>query len=124
MLRESIREGKITALKSGAIRALVDDGALQLDLFDERNLYEFAHEDDPGERQIVCRNSQLATLRAAKRRDLLKATVAQLDTVKHDSEDRGRAHLFLCMLAYDVKWHMSEAWRGLLFADLKAGSSV
>ena len=28
-----------------------------------------------------------------------------------------RAHLFLCMLAYYVKWHMSEAWRPLSFAD-------
>jgi len=28
-----------------------------------------------------------------------------------------QAHLFLCMLAYYVKWHMMEAWRPLLFAD-------
>lgn len=27
------------------------------------------------------------------------------------------AHLFLCMLAYYVKWHMTEAWRPLVFAD-------
>ena len=33
------------------------------------------------------------------------------------TEDRVRAHLFLCMLAYYVKWHMTEAWRPLLFAD-------
>lgn len=29
----------------------------------------------------------------------------------------GEGHLFLCMLAYYVKWHMMEAWRPLLFAD-------
>ncbi len=49
----------ITALKTGAIRTLVDAGAIQLDLFDERNLYEFTHEDFPGERLVVCRNPQL-----------------------------------------------------------------
>ena len=28
-----------------------------------------------------------------------------------------RAHIFLCMLAYYVEWHLREAWRPLLFAD-------
>ena len=28
-----------------------------------------------------------------------------------------RAHIFLCMLAYYVEWHMREAWRELMFAD-------
>lgn len=28
-----------------------------------------------------------------------------------------RAHIFLCMLAYYVEWHMREAWRELLFSD-------
>ena len=210
----------ISALKSGAIRKLVDAGCIQMDLFDERNLFEFAHEDYPGERLIVCRNPELAALRAHKRRSLLEATVAEVETVKrmvaqgrlkdaekigvrvgrvinkykvakhfvleisagafsfridedkvaaeaaldglyvirtsmprehltsadavrhykglseveqafrtlksddlkirpihHYSEKRVRAHLFLCMLAYYVKWHMSEAWRALLFAD-------
>lgn len=210
----------ITALKNGAIRKLADAGCIQMDLFDERNLFEFTHEDFPGERLIVCRNPQLAQLRTHKRRDLLAATVKELETVKrmvasgrlkdegkigvragrvvnkykmakhiildvgtgqfsfrideekvaeeatldglyvvrtsvpteqldtqdavryykdlshveaafrslksddlqirpihHRSEDRVRAHLFLCMLAYYVKWHMTEAWRGLLFAD-------
>jgi hypothetical protein len=210
----------ISALKSGAIRKLVDAGCIQMDLFDERNLFEFAHADYPGERLIVCRNPQLAELRIHKRRALLEATVAELETVKrmvtqgrlkdaekigvrvgrvinkykvakhfvleidagafsfridedkvateaaldglyvirtslpgetltsadavrhykglseverafrglksddlqirpihHYSEKRVRAHLFLCMLAYYVKWHMGEAWRALLFAD-------
>lgn len=210
----------ITALKGGAIRKLVDAGCIQMSLFDERNLFELGHEDFPGERLVVCRNPQLAELRAAKRRSLLAATTAELETVQrmvasgrlkdedkigvrvgkvvnkykmakhfvlqieparfafhideekvfaevaldglyvirtslpaqnvssdeavrhykglsraeaafralksdelkirpihHCSEDRVRAHLFLCMLAYYVKWHMGEAWRGLLFAD-------
>jgi hypothetical protein len=210
----------ITALKSGAIRQLAADGAIQMDLFDERNLFECTHDDFPGERLIACRNPQLAKLRAAKRRALLDATVAELETVQrmvatarlkdpdkigvrvgrvvnkykmakhvvldidaerfafrideervaaeaaldgiyvirtdlpaeqvdsaeavrhykglshvesafrslksddlqirpiyHHTEERVRAHLFLCMLAYYVKWHMGEAWRSLLFAD-------
>ena len=28
-----------------------------------------------------------------------------------------RSHIFLCMLAYYVEWHMREAWRELMFAD-------
>ena len=32
-------------------------------------------------------------------------------------ENRVRAHIFLCMLAYYVEWHMLEAWRPVLFSD-------
>jgi hypothetical protein len=71
----------ITALKSGAIRKLADGGALQLGLFDERNLIAFTHADFPGERLVACRNPDLARLRAAKRNDLIAATSAELDKV-------------------------------------------
>jgi hypothetical protein len=71
----------ITAMKSAQMRALVEDGALQMGLFDERNLFEFTHPDYPGERLVACRNGQLAQLRAAKRADLLRATAAELDKV-------------------------------------------
>ncbi len=37
--------------------------------------------------------------------------------IHHRLEDRVRAHIFICMLAYYVRWHMFEAWRPLLFAD-------
>lgn len=210
----------ITALKNGAIRKLVDAGAMQLGLFDEQSLFEFAHEDFPGERLVACRNPQLAELRAHKRRSLLAVTCKELEGVArmvsagrlkdpdkigvrvgrvinkykmakhfvleieaahfafaideekvaeeaaldgiyvirtslpvaavgrddavryykdlsrveaafrtlksddlqirpihHHSENRVRAHLFLCMLAYYVKWHMMASWRPLLFAD-------
>jgi hypothetical protein len=219
-LRERDAVEWITALKSGAIHRLLADGAIQLDLFDEVNLYECTHADFPGERLVVCRNPALAAQRAAKRRELIDATCAELARVQqmvangrlkdadkigvrvgrvinkykmakhlvltietarftfhideakvaeeatldglyvirtrlplaqvsaaeavrhykdlsqveaafrtlksadlrirpiyHHSEERVRAHLFLCMLAYYVKWHMSEAWRPLLFAD-------
>lgn len=72
----------ITALKSAQIRALAEEGGLQMGLFDEHNLFEFTHPDYPGERLVACRNPQLAQLRAAKRSDLLRATAAELDKVR------------------------------------------
>jgi len=219
-LRELEGLAWITALKSSQIRSLVEAEALQLGLFDERNLFELAHPDYPGERLIACRNAQLAKLRAHKRQALLEATELELerirariergrlkgqaaiglrvgrvlnkykvgkhfaleigdknfhfrrledqigaeaaldgiyvirtgvpkkqmsaaDTVRnykalahverafrslktvdlkvrpihHRLEGRVRAHIFLCMLAYYVEWHLLEAWRELLFAD-------
>ena len=37
--------------------------------------------------------------------------------IHHRLESRVRAHIFLCLLAYYVEWHLIEAWRPLLFAD-------
>ena len=37
--------------------------------------------------------------------------------IHHRTADRVRAHIFLCILAYYVEWHMREAWRELMFAD-------
>ena len=214
------RFGWITALKSSQIRALLDDGALQMDLFDERNLFELEHPDFPGERLVACRNPELARRRAHTRASLIAATTAELEKVRamvargtltgsadigvrvgkvinkykvakhfkltiddasfsfellqdkvakeaaldglyvirtgvrqrlmsaydtvrnykaltalerafrslktvdlkvrpihHHLEDRVRAHIFLCMLAWYVEWHMREAWRELTLAD-------
>ncbi len=66
-LRETDGIGWITALKSASIRALVEQGQLQLGLFDERNLLELSSPDYPGERLVACRNPELAKLRAHKR---------------------------------------------------------
>ena len=210
----------ITALKSTQIRALVEGGALQLGLFDEKNLLELTHPDYPGERLVACRNAELGKLRGHKRQALLEATTEDLKKVRgmvsrgdlrgagkigvrvgrvvnkykvakhfeltiendrfefalrddsivaeaaldgiyvvrtsltkkemsapdavrsykslseverafrsiktvdlevrpihHRLADRVRAHIFLCMLAYYVEWHMREAWRPILFAD-------
>jgi Transposase DDE domain len=71
----------ITALKTGAIAKLADGGHLQLDLFDERNLISLRHEDYPGERLVACRNPALAKRRAEKRRELIAATIAELEKV-------------------------------------------
>ncbi len=219
-LREVEGLAWITALKSIQIRALVEGGALQLGLFDEKNLFELSHPDYPGERLVACRNPELGKLRAHKRQDLLAATTKDLEKVRarvargdlrgagkigvrvgrvvnkykvakhfdltiedrrfdfrvldnevaaeaaldgiyvirtsvpkskmsaaetvrsykalsdverafrtmktidlkvrpihHRKADRVRAHIFLCMLAYYVEWHMRDAWRELLFAD-------
>jgi transposase len=219
-LRTTDGVGWITALKTVSIRALVEQGQLQLGLFDERNLLELSAPDYPGERLVACRNPELAKLRTHKREELLAATehnlqkiktrvdaakfagqdqigvrvgkvvnqykvakhfalvigdntftftrkhesiaaeaaldgiyiirtsvnAAQMDApqcvrnyksladverafrslktidlkvrpIHHRTADRVRAHIFLCMLAYYVEWHMREAWRELLFAD-------
>jgi transposase len=219
-MRTTAGVGWITALKSASIRVLVEQGQLQLGLFDERNLLELSSPDYPGERLVACRNPELAKLRAHKREELLAATERNLDKIKarvaagklvgraqiglragkvinqykvakhfeltiedkafafarkreaiaaeaaldgiyiirtsvsaaqmdaadcvrnykalaqverafrslktidlkvrpihHRLADRVRAHIFLCMLAYYVEWHMREAWRELMFAD-------
>jgi transposase len=79
----------ITALKSVSIRSLVEQGHLQLGLFDQRNLAEITSPDYPGERLVACRNDALAKLRAHKRESLLQATEALLAVIKA-SVDAGR----------------------------------
>ena len=219
-MRETDDIGWITALKSASIRVLVEQGQLQLGLFDERNLLQLSSPDYPGERLVACRNPQLAKLRAHKREALLAATEISLEKIKarvdaakltgqadigvrvgkivnqykvakhfeltigdaafayrrtpdsiaaeaaldgvyiirtsvpaaqmdaadcvrnykalanverafrslktidlkvrpihHRLADRVRAHIFLCLLAYYVEWHLREAWRELMFAD-------
>jgi Transposase DDE domain len=68
----------ITSLRGPAIRELAEGGALQLSLFDERDMAEIRAPDYPGERLIVCRNPLLAAERARKRQDLLAATERNL----------------------------------------------
>lgn len=226
-LREMNGVGWITALKSASIRSLVEQGQLQLGLFDERNLVELSSPEYPGERLVACRNPQLAKLRAIKREALLAATEKNLLAIKarvdagklhgadeiglrvgkiinqykvakhfeltiadnsftfarkqeaiaaesaldgiyvirtsvdaqrmdapdcvrnykalanverafrslktvdlkvrpihHRTADRVRAHILLCMLAYYVEWHMREAWRELMFADIDQAAKV
>src|SRR6266545_4218439 len=47
----------------------------------------------------------------------MKTIDLKIRTIHHHLADRVRSHIFLCMLAYYVEWHMREAWRPLLFAD-------
>lgn len=214
--------GWISALTSVAIRELVQAGALQLSLFDEKHLAEITSPAYPGERLIVCYNPLLAAERRRKRGELLAATEkglggiakevaartkqpvpeaeigikvgrvlgrskvgkhfdltigdgmfrwarreesieqeARLDgidvirtsepqarmsaedtvrgyknlsqverafrclkgldllvrPIRHRTEERVPAHIFLCLLAYYVEWHMRKAWAPILFED-------
>jgi hypothetical protein len=68
----------ITALRAPAIRALREGGALQMSLFDERDMAAITAPEFPGERLIVCRNRALAEERIRKREDLLAATERDL----------------------------------------------
>ncbi len=47
----------------------------------------------------------------------LKTVDLQIRPIYHRLEERVRAHVFLCMLAYYVEWHMRKAWAPLLFAE-------
>jgi transposase len=47
----------------------------------------------------------------------LKSIDLQVRPIYHRLEDRVRAHVFLCMLAYYVRWHLERAWAPLLFRD-------
>jgi transposase len=212
----------VTALRSEAIRRLLDAKAIDRSLFDERNLVEIRSGYYPDERLVVCRNPLLADERAKKREELIRATELELEKIRaatqreknplrgkaqigirvgkvlfrhkvgkhfrlkissksfefqrrfenierekeldgiyvirtsvpkaqlsagdvvrtykklsrverafrnlktvqlhirpiyHSLAPRVRAHVFLCMLAYYVEWHMEEAWRPILFAD-------
>lgn len=74
--------GWISALRSTSIRKLIDDGALQPSLFDERNLAEIHSEAFPGERLVACHNPLLADERQRKRADLLAATEKELQRIE------------------------------------------
>lgn len=218
----------ITALRSPAIRSLVESGELQLSLFDRQDLAEIRSEEYPGERLMACRNPLLAAERARKREALLVATERELEEIAratarerrpltgveaiarkvgrvlgtskvgkhfqveitedgfryardegriareaaldgiyvirsnvpeaamtaedavrsykslsgverafrsvktadlqvrpihHRTENRVRAHVFLCMLAYYVEWHMRQALSALLFDDEARGEA-
>jgi Transposase DDE domain len=41
----------------------------------------------------------------------------EIRPIHHRLEDRVRAHVFLCMLAYDLEWHLRQAWAELTFKD-------
>src|SRR5450830_1264115 len=138
-LREVGGIGWVSCLRAPAIRALVAAGDLQLSLFDERNLAEITSPELPGERLVVCRNPALAVVRtsvSAERLDAcavvetykrlaaverafrgLKSVELAVRPIFHYREDRVRAHLFLCFLAYYVRWHLEVAWAPLLYRD-------
>ena len=46
-----------------------------------------------------------------------KGPELQIRPIHHHLETRVRAHVFLCMLAYYLTWHLKQAWAPLLFKD-------
>ena len=47
----------------------------------------------------------------------LKSIHLQIRPVHHWIEPRVRAHVFLCMLAFYVEWHLRQAWLPILFDE-------
>jgi transposase len=47
----------------------------------------------------------------------LKGIDLMVRPIRHRSEERVPAHIFLCVLAYYVEWHLRRAWAALLFED-------
>jgi hypothetical protein len=47
----------------------------------------------------------------------LKGPDLQIRPIHHHLEDRVRAHVLICMLAYYLTWHLKAAWTPLLFTD-------
>jgi hypothetical protein len=47
----------------------------------------------------------------------LKGIDLKIRPIHHRIDDRVRAHIFLCTLAYYLEWHMRKAWAPLLFQD-------
>jgi len=82
----------ISALRAPQIRELVEQGELQLSLFDTRDLAQISSQDFPGERLVACRNPLLLEERRRKRNDMLDATEKKL-TLIQDAVNRSKRPL-------------------------------
>ena len=47
----------------------------------------------------------------------LKGLDLLIRPIRHRTEERVPAHIFLCVLAYYVEWHLRRVWAPLLFED-------
>ena len=63
----------------------------------------------------VCGYTSLAQVERAFRS--LKSLDLLIRPIRHRTEERVPAHIFLCMLAYYVEWHLRRVWAPLLFED-------
>jgi len=48
---------------------------------------------------------------------VMKGFALEVGPIRHRLEERVRAHVFLCMLAYYVRWHMEKALAPMLLTD-------
>jgi Transposase DDE domain len=92
-LRQFPGVGWISALRGPAIRALVEQGSLQLSLFDTTHLAELTAPEYPGERLIACFNPLLAEERRRKRQDLLAATAHAFQALAREVARRRKTPL-------------------------------
>ncbi len=76
--------GWISALRSPAIRKLVESGALQMPLFDRQDLAEMISPEYPGERLVTCMNPLLKEERRRKWEDLMGMTAIALEKIARD----------------------------------------
>ena len=75
----------------------------------DRSSEELSAEDTVRSYKNLCRVEK--AFRCMKTVDLM------IRPIRHRTEQRVRAHLFLCMLAYYVEWHMRDALGEVLFED-------
>ena len=73
------------------IQKLAEQKAIQLGLFDERDLVELESADYPGERLIACRNPIVAASNQAKREALLQQTEKELEVIVAATKGEKRA---------------------------------
>jgi transposase len=85
--------GWISALRSAAIRELVESGSLQMSLFDRKDLAEICSPEFPSERLVACFNPLLAEERRRKRQALLEATEKELERISKHVARRTQAVL-------------------------------
>ena len=67
--------------------------------------------------EIVASYKKLALVEQAFRN--LKSVQLEIRPVYHKTDDRIRCHVFLCMLAYYIQWHMNQRLKPLFQADGK-----
>jgi hypothetical protein len=65
--------------------------------------------------EVVRSYKQLAEVERAFR--TLESIDLEIRPINHRHEQRVRAHVFLCMLAYYLEWHLRRAWAELTFED-------
>ncbi|MEA2014487.1 MAG: transposase, partial [Thermodesulfobacteriota bacterium] len=75
---------------------------------------------DTPQDQLTCKNvvhayKSLGNVERAFRN--LKTIQLEMRPVYHKTDDRIRAHVFLCMLAYYVQWHMQQRLKPLFDSD-------
>ena len=68
-------------------------------------------EEEMDKQEVVCSYKKLGLIESAFRN--LKTVQLEMRPVYHQKNDRIKAHVFLCMLAYYVQWHMMQRLKPL-----------